>query len=50
MEQAWFHDLALRRWIDTDNHEILEALFRMLPARLFRNLQSSPAGARGAAA
>jgi hypothetical protein len=39
MEQAWFHDLALRRWIDTDHHEILEALFRILPARLFRNLQ-----------
>jgi hypothetical protein len=39
MEQAWFHDLALRRWIDTDNHELLEALFRILPARLFLNLQ-----------
>ena len=39
MEQTWFHDLALRRWIDTDHHEILEALFRILPARLFRNLQ-----------
>ena len=39
MEKAWFHDVALRRWIDTDDHTVLEALFRILPSRLFANLK-----------
>jgi hypothetical protein len=39
MEEAWFHDLALRRWIVSDDHEVLQAAFRILPSRLFVNLK-----------
>ena len=39
MEGAWFHDLALRRWIDGDDRAVLEAAFRILPSRLFANLK-----------
>jgi hypothetical protein len=31
MEEAWFHDLALRRWIDSSDHTLLEELLRILP-------------------
>jgi hypothetical protein len=31
MEEAWFHDLALRRWIDSSDHTLLKELFRILP-------------------
>jgi SEC-C motif len=39
MEEAWFHDLTLRRWIDRDDRKVLEAAFRILPSRLFANLK-----------
>ena len=39
MEEAWFHDLALRHWIDSGDHEVLEQLFRILPPRLFVGLR-----------
>ena len=39
MEEAWFHDLTLRRWIDSDDRKVLEAAFRILPSRLFANLK-----------
>ncbi len=39
MEEAWFHDLALRRWLDSDDRDILEDALRILPARLFANLR-----------
>jgi tetratricopeptide (TPR) repeat protein len=39
MEEAWFHDLALRRWIDSSDHTLLEELFRVLPSRLFANVR-----------
>jgi len=38
MEEAWFHDLALRRWIDSSDHTLLEELFRVLPSQLFLNV------------
>jgi hypothetical protein len=39
MEEAWFHDLALRRWIDSGDHTLLEELFRVLPSQLFLNVR-----------
>jgi len=39
MEEAWFHDLALRRWIDSSDHALLEELFRTLPSQLFANVR-----------
>jgi hypothetical protein len=39
IEEAWFHNLALRHWIDSDDHEVLEQLFRILPSRLFVGLR-----------
>jgi hypothetical protein len=39
IEEAWFHDLALRHWIDNGDHEVLEQLFRILPPRLFVGLR-----------
>ena len=38
MEQAWFDDLTLRRWMDSDNEDILTRLFVDLPADRFANL------------
>jgi hypothetical protein len=42
MEKAWFDDLALHRWIDSDDHVVLETVFRVLPSRLFANLCTLP--------
>src|SRR5512145_606852 len=39
MEEAWFHDLALRRWLNGGDAEILDDAFRILPSRLFANLR-----------
>jgi hypothetical protein len=39
MERAWFHDIALRHWIDSDDHDVLADLFFILPSRLFVNLR-----------
>src|SRR5207244_13402367 len=39
MEEAWFHDLTLRRWIDSNDHEVLPELFRLLPSHLFANVR-----------
>jgi hypothetical protein len=39
IEEAWFHDLALRRWIDSSDHTLLEELFRILPSHLFVNVR-----------
>ncbi len=38
MEQAWFDDLTLRRWLDNDDRDILTRLFSQLPATRFANL------------
>jgi len=38
MEQSWFDDLTLRRWLDSDNEDILTRLFVHLPAERFVNL------------
>jgi hypothetical protein len=38
MEQAWFDDLTLLRWLDNDDHEALARLFLDLPAERFVNL------------
>ncbi len=38
MEQAWFDDLTLRRWLDSDNEDIITRLFVNLPADRFVNL------------
>jgi SEC-C motif-containing protein len=41
MEVAWFHDVALSRWLHSDGADgadILEDAFRILPPRLFSNL------------
>lgn len=38
LEQAWFDDLTLRRWLDSDDHETLSRLFRELPAGRFASL------------
>jgi hypothetical protein len=40
MEEEWFHDLALRRWIDSSDQALLERLFRILPPRLFANVRA----------
>jgi hypothetical protein len=32
MDEAWFHDLALRRWLDGGDGEILDDAFRILPS------------------
>ena len=39
MEEPWFHDLALRRWIDSSDRTLLEQLFRILPPQLFANVR-----------
>jgi hypothetical protein len=39
MEEAWFDDLTLRRWIDANDRGILTELFRVLPVRRFSNLK-----------
>jgi hypothetical protein len=39
MEEAWFHDVTLRRWIHGDDSDILEDALRILPSRLFANLR-----------
>jgi tetratricopeptide (TPR) repeat protein len=39
MERAWFHDISLRHWIDSDDHDVLADLFYILPSRLFVNLR-----------
>jgi len=41
MEVAWFHDVALSRWLHgdgVDGADILDDAFRILPPRLFSNL------------
>ena len=38
MEQAWFDDLTLRRWLNSDDEDILTRLFVHLPAERFVNL------------
>jgi hypothetical protein len=35
MERAWFHDISLRHWIDSDDYDVLADLFYILPSRLF---------------
>ncbi|MGH6816937.1 MAG: hypothetical protein ACREC6_14665, partial [Hyphomicrobiaceae bacterium] len=39
MEEAWFDEPALRRWLDAGDDETLTRLFRILPVRLFSNLK-----------
>ena len=39
MERAWFHDISLRHWINSDDHDVLADLFYILPSRLFVNLR-----------
>jgi SEC-C motif-containing protein len=39
MEEVWFHDLALRRWLHSDDRDILEDALRILPPRLFASLR-----------
>ena len=41
MEEAWFHDLTLRRWIDAGDHAVLTELFYALPSRRFSNLKAA---------
>jgi len=38
MEQAWFDELALRRWLNSDDQETLNRLFAHLPEEQFANL------------
>ena len=38
MEQAWFDELTLRRWLNSDDHETLNRLFVHLPEERFSNL------------
>ena len=38
MEQTWFDDLTLRRWLNSDDQEILNRLFVHLPEERFANL------------
>ncbi len=47
MEQAWFDDLTLRRWLDSDDQDILTGLFSQLPAERFANLWSGDRRAIG---
>lgn len=41
MEEAWFDDLSLHRWIDADDDDVLTDLFHSLPAKRFSNLRST---------
>ena len=41
MEQDWFDDLTLRRWLDSDDQAMLARLFSELPADRFANLGPS---------
>jgi len=38
MEQTWFDDLTLRRWLNSDDQEMLNRLFVHLPEDRFANL------------
>lgn len=40
MEEAWFDDLTLHRWIDAEDDDVLTDLFRNLPVQRFLNLKS----------
>ena len=39
LEEAWFHEATLRRWVDCGDHDVLSDLFRLLPTRLFASLR-----------
>ena len=41
MEQDWFDDLTLRRWLDSDDQAMLARLFSQLPADRFASLGPS---------
>jgi len=38
MEQVWFDELTLRRWLNSDDQETLNGLFVHLPKEQFANL------------
>ena len=38
LEQAWFDELTLRRWLNNDDQETLNRLFVHLPEKQFANL------------
>ena len=38
MEQAWFDELTLRRWLNSNDQETLNRLFVRLPEKQFANL------------
>jgi hypothetical protein len=38
MERAWFYDLTLHRWLDSDIHDLLARLFFQLLAECCSNL------------
>ncbi len=38
MEQAWFDNLTLRRWIKSDDHYLLTRMFGHLPVECFVNI------------
>ena len=40
MEGEWFHDLALRHWINSSDQAVLEKLFGVLPPQLFANVRT----------
>jgi hypothetical protein len=46
MERAWFDDLSLHRWLDSDDQDMLADLFSQLPAERFANLAQA-IGERG---
>ena len=39
LEDAWFDDLTLARWIEAGDHAVLTELFDTLPSRRFANLK-----------
>lgn len=41
MEEAWFDDLTLHRWIDAEDDDVLTTLFRILPVKRVSNLKTT---------
>lgn len=41
LENLWFHDMTLKRWIDSGDHNILSLLFKHLPEQRFSMFEST---------
>lgn len=48
LENQWFHDVTIQRWIDADDSDVLSLMFLYIPPRRFSMFASTIAGQWGA--